>query len=97
MKCRVARFVLRSMSANKIAGERNTRVLWKGGAVMQENSEEWMQLCEQAAASEQDPEQLMTLVEQISVLIEAREQRLREGPSRPTAEAPKGSWPPLPH
>jgi hypothetical protein len=67
------------------------------GAVMQENSEEWMQLCEQAAASEQDPEQLMTLVEQISVLIEAREQRLREGPSRPTAEAPKGSWPPLPH
>jgi hypothetical protein len=62
---------------------------------MQENSEEWMQLCEQAA-SEQDPEQLVKLVEQISVLIEAREQRLREGPSRPSAEAPKGSWPPLP-
>jgi alpha-D-ribose 1-methylphosphonate 5-triphosphate synthase subunit PhnH len=58
---------------------------------MQENSEEWMQLRE-AAASEQDPEQLMTLVEQISVLLEAREQRLK-GPSiRPPTEVPKGSW-----
>jgi hypothetical protein len=64
---------------------------------MQENSEEWMQLRE-AAASEQDPEHLMTLVEQISVLIEAREQRLRDkGPSIRPAEGPKESWPPLPH
>ena len=78
----------------KLRGERNTPVLWKGGAVMRENREEWMQLCEQAA-SEQDPEQLMTLVEQISVLLEAREQRLKgKDPSiRPPAEAAKGSWP----
>ena len=61
---------------------------------MRENREEWMQLCEQAA-SEQDPEQLMTLVEQISVLLEAREQRLKgKDPSiRPPAEAAKGRWP----
>jgi alpha-D-ribose 1-methylphosphonate 5-triphosphate synthase subunit PhnH len=58
---------------------------------MRENREEWMQLCEQAA-SEQDPEQLMTLVEQISVLLEAREERLK-GPSiRPPTEVPKGIW-----
>ena len=64
------------MSANGIAKRTKHSRSLERGAVMRENSEEWMQISEQAA-SEQDPEQLMTLVEQISVLLEAREQRLK--------------------
>lgn len=43
---------------------------------MQERTERWMQLCEQAA-NEQDPDKLMELIAEINRLLEAKEQRLR--------------------
>ena len=43
---------------------------------MQEQRERWMQLCEQAA-TEQDPEKLMVLINEINQLLEAKERRLR--------------------
>ena len=40
---------------------------------MRENTERWMELCEQAS-KEQDPNKLMNLVEEINRILEEREQ-----------------------
>lgn len=50
---------------------------------MEDNREEWMELCERAA-KEQDPEKLMLLIAQINRLLEAKERRLKGSP--PAAE-----------
>jgi len=42
---------------------------------MRENTERWMQLCEQAAV-EQDPRKLIALVSEINDLLERKERRL---------------------
>jgi hypothetical protein len=39
--------------------------------------ERWMELCEQAA-TEQDPEKLLSLTREINQLLEEKEQRIRE-------------------
>jgi hypothetical protein len=44
---------------------------------MQENTEHWMQLCQQASV-EQDPEKLLVLVREINDLLEAKERRLKQ-------------------
>jgi hypothetical protein len=43
---------------------------------MRENTEKWMELCEQAA-SEQDPNKLAVLILEINFLLEAKELRLK--------------------
>jgi len=40
-----------------------------------ENREEWMELCEQAS-TEQNPEKLLALVQEINRLLEAKQERL---------------------
>ncbi len=40
-----------------------------------ENREKWMELCEQAS-TEQDPEKLLALVQEINRLLEAKQERL---------------------
>ncbi len=52
---------------------------------MEQNREEWMELCERAA-QEQDPEKLMLLIAQINRLLEAKERMLKG--SSPAAEPP---------
>ena len=45
-----------------------------------ETRERWQKLCEQAAI-EQDPEQLLILIQEINQLLEEKEKRLqRQGP-----------------
>lgn len=45
---------------------------------MQDKREErWLELCE-LAGKEQDPQKLLALVQEISILLEEREQRLRQ-------------------
>ena len=44
---------------------------------MRENREKWMELCAQAA-NEQDPQKLMELIQQITALLDAKEERLIE-------------------
>jgi len=39
-----------------------------------ENREKWMELCEQAS-TEQDPEKLLALVQEINRLLEAKQER----------------------
>jgi len=56
------------------------------GPWMDENREEWMELCERAA-KEQDPEKLMLLIAQINRLLEAKERMLKGRP--PATEPPK--------
>jgi hypothetical protein len=47
-----------------------------------ENREKWMELCEQAS-TEQDPEKLLTLVQEINRLLEAKQERLnKQKPSK---------------
>jgi hypothetical protein len=46
-----------------------------------EEKERWRELCEQAA-TEQDPDKLLTLVEEITRLLKEREDRLRKGPQQ---------------
>jgi len=41
-----------------------------------ENKERWMELCAQAA-KEQDPERLFKLVQEINILLEEKETRLK--------------------
>jgi hypothetical protein len=53
---------------------------------MEENKEEWMELCARAA-KEQDPDKLMQLIAQINQLLEAKERRLKS--SRPPTEPAK--------
>ena len=53
---------------------------------MEENREEWRELCERAA-KEQDPEKLMRLIAQINRLFEANERMLKG--STPATEPPK--------
>lgn len=42
-----------------------------------ENKEKWLSLCAQAAV-EQDPDRLMTLVEEISRLLDEKQQRVSQ-------------------
>jgi hypothetical protein len=42
-----------------------------------ENREKWMELCEQAS-TEQDPEKLLALVQEINRLLEAKQERLNK-------------------
>ena len=44
---------------------------------MRENSEKWMELCAQAA-TEQDSRKLMALIDQITALLDAKQERLVE-------------------
>jgi RNA polymerase-binding transcription factor DksA len=41
-----------------------------------ESKERWMELCEQAA-NEQDSQKLMALIKEITALLEAKEERLK--------------------
>jgi hypothetical protein len=50
---------------------------------VQDKTERWFQLCQQAAV-EQDPQKLLQLIKEINDLLEAKEARLlqtRKGPS----------------
>jgi hypothetical protein len=49
---------------------------------MQEKTERWMQLCEQAA-SEQDPQKLTELVREIDRLLGEKQDRLNRANSHP--------------
>jgi hypothetical protein len=42
------------------------------------NKERWRELCEQAA-TEQDPKKLLSLIEEIDKLLEAKQHRCRAG------------------
>jgi hypothetical protein len=55
------------------------------GKVMKEHTEEWKNLCEQAAV-EQDPVKLHQLIKQINDLLEAKEARLKGAPSNQSKE-----------
>jgi hypothetical protein len=44
---------------------------------MREKKEQWLQLCEQAAA-EQDPERLLKLVDEISRMLDEKNRRLQQ-------------------
>jgi hypothetical protein len=44
---------------------------------MRENRERWMELCE-LASTEQDPEKLQALVQEINRLLDAKQERLNE-------------------
>ena len=48
---------------------------------MRENTEKWMELCAQAA-NEQDSQKLMALIERITALLEAKQERLIENDSQ---------------
>jgi hypothetical protein len=48
---------------------------------MRENREKWMELCAQAA-NEQDSRKLMALINQISALLDAKQERLIERDSQ---------------
>jgi hypothetical protein len=48
---------------------------------MRENTEKWMELCAQAA-NEQDSRKLMALINQISALLDAKQERLIEKQSQ---------------
>jgi len=61
---------------------------------MQENSERWMELAEQATV-EQDPDKLMALVLEINKLLEEKQKRLTE--LRLGHPPPKQNEVPLPH
>jgi hypothetical protein len=56
------------------------RVSWRNG-VMRENTEKWMELCAQAA-NEQDSQRLMALIQQITALLDAKQERLIERDSQ---------------
>jgi hypothetical protein len=45
---------------------------------MRENSEKWMELCAQAA-TEQDSRKLMALIDQITALLDGKQERLCTG------------------
>jgi hypothetical protein len=51
-----------------------------------EKKEEWMALCEQAA-TEQDPEKLMALVEEIDRLLAEKQERLGKQEPNPETDA----------
>ena len=48
---------------------------------MRENTEKWMELCAQAA-NEQDSRKLMALIQQITALLDAKQERLAERDSQ---------------
>ena len=56
---------------------------------MQENTEKWMELCAQAA-NEQDSQKLMALIEQITTLLGAKQERLNEKDSHRLKSKPTG-------
>jgi hypothetical protein len=49
-----------------------------------ETRERWQRLCEEAA-TEQDPERLMALIQEINRLLEAKEQRIAGEPTSKSA------------
>jgi hypothetical protein len=49
---------------------------------MRENTEKWMELCAQAA-NEQDSRKLMALIQQITALLDAKQEPLIEKDSQP--------------
>ncbi len=48
---------------------------------MRENREKWMELCAQAA-NEEDSQNLMALIKQITALLDAKQERLIESDSQ---------------
>jgi hypothetical protein len=56
---------------------------------MRENTEKWMELCKQAA-TEQDSRKLMTLIDQITALLDAKQERLIEKDSQGLRSEPNG-------
>ena len=56
---------------------------------MRENTEKWMELCAQAA-NEQDSQKLMALIEQITALLDAKQERLNEKDSHRLKSKPTG-------
>ena len=44
---------------------------------MRKNRERWMELCEQAS-TEEDPDKLLALVQEINRLLEAKQERLNK-------------------
>ena len=56
---------------------------------MKEHTEEWKNLCEQAAV-EQDPVKLHQLIRQINDLLEAKEARLKGAPRPPNQSKEPG-------
>jgi hypothetical protein len=52
--------------------------------MIDQEKEHWLLLCEQAA-TEQDPEKLMDLLDKVNRFLEAEENRRRGTPSRPLA------------
>lgn len=68
---------------NKVDGQQHQmdgRIRNMGGG--QNNKEEWMKLCEQAAV-EQDPEKLLALTRKINRLLREREDGLKKPAQRP--------------
>lgn len=51
-----------------------------------ETAERWRRLCEEAAV-EQDPERLLMLTQEINVLLEKKEQRLKGNGARANRKA----------
>jgi len=49
---------------------------------MRENTEKWMELCNQAA-NEQDSQKLMALIREIAAILDAKRGRLIERDSQP--------------
>ena len=70
----MARFVLLSFV---LLSMDSTRLMPEEVMAMRENSEKWMELCEQAA-NEQDSQKLMALIKQITALLDAKQERLIE-------------------
>ena len=60
-----------------------------GNGPMRENTEKWMELCAQAA-NEQDSQKLMALIEQITALLGAKQERLNEKDSQRLKSKPTG-------
>ena len=54
---------------------------------MRENSEKWMELCAQAA-TEQDSRKLMALIDQITELLDGKQERLIEQESQRLTSEP---------
>ena len=56
---------------------------------MRQKTEKWMELCNQAA-NEQDSQKLMALIEQITALLGAKQERLNEKDSQRLKSKPTG-------
>lgn len=54
------------------------RVSQIGGPMKGQTKEHWMELCEQAA-TEQDPERLLQLINEINRMLDQKQERLNRG------------------